>query len=212
MFKRRNKRNTLQIVAQGFYPRGGWGRAFSYVYHRLRRLPDPPHRIARGISAGVFVSFSPLFGFHFIYAALVAFLIRGNILAALLATFVGNPLTFPVIGAISLGFGRRLLGIDPAHGHHESVLAAFSNASSEIWRNIRAIFTADLTHWDSLAIFFQTVFWPYLVGGILPGLIAGMAAYGLSRPVIDAYQRRRLAKLKAKFQKKGRAVHTADSA
>lgn len=212
MFKRRDKRNTLQVVAEGFYPRGGWRRAFSYVYHRLRRLPDPPHRISRGIAAGVFVSFSPLFGFHFLYAALTAFIIRGNILAALLATFIGNPVTFPLIGAISLGFGRRLLGIDAAHGHGESVLEAFSKASGEIWRNIRAIFTPELTHWDNLIVFFQQVFWPYLIGGILPGIIAGMIAYGLSRPVIDAYQRRRLAKLKAKFQKKNRAVRTADSA
>ena len=44
------------------YPDGGWQRAGSYVWHRLRRLPDRPERIAKGIAAGVMVSFLPIFG------------------------------------------------------------------------------------------------------------------------------------------------------
>ena len=100
MFKRRETRSWLRAIAEFFYPRGGWRRAASYVGHRLRRLPDPPHRIARGIAAGVFVCFTPFFGLHFFMAAILAFLMQGNIVAALLATFFGNPLTFPFIAAI----------------------------------------------------------------------------------------------------------------
>ena len=66
VFKRRNPRTWLRTVAEVFYPRGGWRRAVSYVIHRLRRLPDPPHKIARGVAAGVFVCFTPFFGFHFV--------------------------------------------------------------------------------------------------------------------------------------------------
>jgi len=201
VFRRRNKLSTLRKIGEAFYPRGGWGRAISYVVHRLRRLPDPPHRISRGIAAGVFVSFSPLFGLHFIYAALVAFLIRGNILAALLSTFVGNPLTFPFMAVVSLKMGNALLNRDQ-DVESVGVLAAFSRASGELWRNFKAIFTSDVTQWDNLLQFFDRIFLPYFVGGFFPGIIAGMFAYGLSRPVIDAYQRRRIAKLGEKIKKK----------
>ena len=43
-------------------------------------------------------------------AALLAKLMRGNVIASLLATFVGNPLTFLPIAAISMQTGNFLLG------------------------------------------------------------------------------------------------------
>jgi hypothetical protein len=54
----------------------------SYVMHRLRRLPDPPHKIARGIAAGVFVSFTPS-SVPFHHRGLDRLAAGGNILAAL---------------------------------------------------------------------------------------------------------------------------------
>ena len=110
MFKRRDPKTWLRTFVEFIYPRGGWKRAASYVGHRLRRLPDPPHRIARGIAAGVFVCFTPYFGFHFFLAAGLAWVMQGNVVAALLATFFGNPLTFPIIAAISLELGQWMLG------------------------------------------------------------------------------------------------------
>ena len=121
MFKRRKPRSYSQLATEMIYPRGGWRRASQYVMHRIRRLPDQPQRIARGFAAGLFVSFTPFFGFHFMMAALVAWIIRGNIVAALLGTFVGNPLTFPFIAVLSVTLGRRMLDVEgtlqpPAEG------------------------------------------------------------------------------------------------
>ncbi len=110
VFKRRTPRGWVQTFIEFFYPRGGWYRAAQYVIHRVRRLPDAPHRIGRGVFAGVFISFTPLFGFHFIGAALIALAIRGNVLAALLATFIGNPLTTPIIAYTSVELGQFILG------------------------------------------------------------------------------------------------------
>ena len=50
-----------------------------------------------GVSAGVFISFLPIPGFHFLLAALVAWCLAGNVVASALGTAFGNPLTFPVI-------------------------------------------------------------------------------------------------------------------
>ena len=110
MFRRRERRGPLRIIAAAFYPPGGWRRALSYIAHRLRRLPDTPGRIARGAAAGVFVTFTPFFGLHFLAAAVVAWLVRGNIIAALLGTFVGNPFTFPIIAASAIELGAMILG------------------------------------------------------------------------------------------------------
>ena len=75
------------------------------------------------------------------------------------------------------------------------VFRAFSQASNQLWHNLTSIFTADVAHWDHLAVFFRGVFLPYLVGGILPGLLAALLGYFLSKPVIAAYQKRRLRKM-----------------
>lgn len=190
VFKRRNPRTWTQVIREFFYPNGGWMRAMTYVKHRLTRLPDPPHRIARGIFAGCLVSFPPLIGLQLLSAAALAFVIRGNILAALLATFLSNPVTTPFIAVVSMETGYRLLGID-ATLTPKMIGLAFADAGSEIWRNFLAIFTDAPTHWDRLGNFFSTVYWPYFIGSLLPGLVVSAICYYLSLPVIHAYQKRR---------------------
>ena len=204
VFKRRSKRSYAQVVAEWVYPRGGWRRAASYVWHRLRRLPDPPHKIARGVAAGVFVCFTPFFGFHFLLAALLALLMQGNVLAALLATFFGNPFTFPIIATLSIELGARMLGF--AHTLPlPAIVAEFSRASVELWFNLKALFTSDVARWASLSEFFRQVFLPYLVGGLIPGVVAAVLAYMVTRPVIEAYQASRIKRLKKRYEKRRRA-------
>jgi uncharacterized protein (DUF2062 family) len=190
VFRRRDSRPVLRAIGDFLWPRGGWRRAASYVMHRLRRLPDAPHRIARGIFAGIAVSFLPIFGLHFVAAALLAMLMRGNVIAALLATFAGNPLTFPFMGAAALKTGAWLLGA--AHDVPlAEVMPAFGDAAGQLWANARALFGPAKMHWDSLARFYDRVWLPYLVGGIPTGIAGGLAGYYLSLPLIGAYQKHR---------------------
>ena len=197
VFKRRDRRAIWQIVLDFFYPRGGWTRAFEYVKHRVRRLPDTPEKISRGIWAGVFICFTPLFGLHFVFGAIIARLLRGNILAALMATFFGNPLTFPPIGLLSISLGSWMLGLPPERNDHLG--QKFADASYDLWNNIVAISTPDRINWRGLQVFYDDVFFPYLVGGILPGLVTATIAYYLALPVISAYQKRRKKMLLAKL-------------
>lgn len=204
MFKRRIKRSYARLIADGIYPRGGWTRAVSYVLHRLRRLPDPPHKIARGVAAGVFVCFTPFFGFHFFLAAILSFVMQGNILAAIMATFFGNPITFPIIATLAVDLGSWMLGL-PGGMQLPGIVGAFSNASIEMWYNFTAMFTEEVTHWNRLDRFFQRVFLPYLVGGIVPGIVVGMIFYVITRPVIEAYQKGRIKRLKKRYEKRRQA-------
>jgi uncharacterized protein (DUF2062 family) len=201
VFKRRDKRSWGRVAAEALWPRGGWARAAHYMKHRLRRLPDAPHRIARGIFAGVFISFTPLFGFHFAGAAFLAWVMRGNILASLMATFVGNPITFPFIAAFGVEFGNYLLG-HPVVMSPLEIFADFGRASAEFSRNVTSLFTEDVAHWDRLHTFFFRVYLPYLLGGIAPGIVAGIAGYYISLPVIIAYQNRRKKKLRDRLLKR----------
>ncbi len=189
------------MFAEFFYPRGGWYRAAGYVIHRVRRLPDPPHRISRGIAAGVFVCFTPLFGLHFLSAAILAYVMRGNILAAILATFFGNPVTFPIIAEISITLGSRMLDM-PVDVHLPQVMSAFGRAMTGLWLNFRSLFSPDSADWAGMGHFYRVIFKPYLIGGLIPGIITASFFYALSRPIITAYQKRRIKKLKLHYEKR----------
>ena len=52
--------------------------------------------------------------------------------------------------------------------------------------------------WSSLATFYDEVFFPYLVGGIIPGVFVATFAYFLTVPIIHAYQKRRRGVFKAR--------------
>lgn len=210
MFKRRKRRSWSEAVAGVFFPPGGWRRTSRYIAYRLRRLPDAAHRIARGIACGVFVCFTPLYGLHFLMSAGLAWLIGGNVLAALLATFFGNPLTFPIIAALSVELGAWMLGRDPVP--LPQIVSSFSYASVEMWSNFGTIFTRETVEWRRLATFFDAVFWPYLVGGLLPGFVAAIIVYYVSYPLIHAYQRARMVRLQRKIARMRAAKDQADSA
>ena len=198
VFKRRDRRPIWRIVAGFLWPRGGWARAFEYVKHRLRRLPDTPEKISRGIWAGVFTTFTPFYGLHFVVAFLIARVMRGNILAALMATFFGNPLTYLPIAAVSLGTGHWILGTEPSDPV-AGLGAKFAGAGADLWHNFLAIFTTARTDWSQLAVFYNEVFFPYFVGGLIPGAMTATAVYYVSLPVISAYQNRRRKRLRAKL-------------
>ncbi|WP_425092765.1 DUF2062 domain-containing protein [Tropicimonas sp. S265A] len=200
VFKRRDKRPIWKIALESLWPRGGWGRAAYYIKHRVQRLPDAPHRIARGIFAGVFTAFTPFYGLHFVIAALIARAMGGNMFAALFGTFIGNPLTYIPIGVICLKVGHYILGTEFDENVDQSLVGKFNDAMADLWYNFHALFTDATADWSNLSRFNNEVFFPYLVGGILPGLVAATICYYLSLPVLQAYQKRRRGRLKKKLE------------
>ncbi|MEL0437785.1 DUF2062 domain-containing protein [Phycobacter sp. K97] len=200
VFRRRDRRPPLRAVADFFWPRGGWTRAFHYVKHRVRRLPDSPERIARGVWAGVFTTFTPFYGMHFVVAAIIARLMNGNILAALSSTFFGNPLTYVPIGVVSLQTGHWLLGTEFDQEVDKSLVGKFLAAGDDLKDNLFALYSDQPADWHGLHLFYDEVFYPYMVGGLIPGALTATVCYLISLPLIRAYQQRRRAKIKAKFE------------
>ena len=200
VFKRRDKPPLLSRLREMMLPQKGWHRGIEYLSHRVKRLPDTPHRIALGVACGVYVSFTPFFGLHFVLAAALAKLLRCNILASLIGTAFGNPVTFPFIASAALSVGRRILGYGVTGRDFGRVYDAFNQFFAGLWQSVLSLFGHGEAQWGRLTIFLRDVFWPYCVGGILPGLAAATACYFLCRPVIAAYQTRRRAKLLARIK------------
>lgn len=208
VFKRKTPRNMRQWLVELVYPAGGWRRAASYVIHRVRRIPDPPHRVARGVAAGIFVSFTPLFGFHLILAVVLALILRGNILAALLGTLFGNPFTLPLIATVSVEMGAWMRGLPDGMPLYR-IVADLSAAMFQLWHNILAMFTSEPTNWDRLGTLFDGVFLSYLVGGLVPGIVSGGIGYAVTHRIIEVYQKSRVKRLKARVAKRRAAADRA---
>ena len=212
VFKRRDRPPLLERIREVVYPRRGWRRGIEYVGHRVRRLPDTPHRIALGFSCGVFMSFTPLFGLHLVGSMALAWLVRGNVLAAAIGQVVGNPFTLPFIAWISMALGRRILGEGgPSGRSFERIDLALSAAADGLWHTALSWFGMGVSQWGKVMLVYSDVFLPYAIGGILPGLIASAAFYYLVRFIVVAYRARRRKRLEARIAR--RAAETeADAA
>jgi uncharacterized protein (DUF2062 family) len=89
----------------------------------------------------------------------------------MIGTFVNNFLTLVPISALCVGLGYWMLGMELREGFVEGLGHAFGEAGRDIWHNVWAIFGPETMEWGGLREFFRDVFWPYLVGGIVPGLV-----------------------------------------
>lgn len=211
VFRRRDQPSLLTRLRETVLPRGGWRRGLEYLGHRVRRLPDTPHRIALGFACGVFSSFTPFFGLHLLLAIALARAVRGNVLASLIGTIAGNPLTFPFIASLSLWLGRRVLGHGATGRDFSRLSDAFSQAADGIWSSLLSLVGLGHSHWAQLVPFFRDVLWPYFLGGLGPGLLAAAASYYLTRPLIAAYQLRRRAKMLARAHTRLQEKSVADA-
>lgn len=70
---------------------------------------SPPEVVAASFAIGVAISFTPLFGLHWIMALLIAVILKLNKVDILLGTLVVNPLTLPAVATVAIPIGRLLL-------------------------------------------------------------------------------------------------------
>jgi hypothetical protein len=204
IFKRRDKRLTFGRLKELLLPKKGWRRALDYFIHRVKRIPDTPHKIAIGIATGVFCSFTPFFGLHFFLAAFVAYIFKGNVVAALFGTFFGNPVTWPFIASFSVKLGQIILGHPVTN--FEIFLEHFVEASDATIQGVKSLFGYGESDWALLYSFFRELFLPYFIGGFVLGLIAALFTYFVFRPIIYAYKVTRKKKKYKKFNKNSKSL------
>lgn len=83
-----------------------------YHYLKILRIDDPPERIARGAAIGVLMGVLPTFGLGAFLAIGLAFVLKANKAAAVLGSFIVNPLTAPFFWTLSIVIGSLILGED----------------------------------------------------------------------------------------------------
>lgn len=116
-------------IQNAIWPKMGLWRYAKYLKTKVLRLSATPHAVAAGFASGAAVSIFPFIGLHFLLGFVVAFCVRGNMLAAALGTAVGNPLTFPVIFSVTYRLGDLTLG---AFGPNRREAARAEEQSAEI--------------------------------------------------------------------------------
>ena len=163
-----------------------------YVFLRLVRMRAAPQKVALGCAIGVFASVTPLFGLQMILAGMLATALRANLAAAMLGTFFGNPLTWPLIWAGTYTVGCLMLSIPgglniDALQHNVHLFAdAISRLSPEL------IYATGNILWQFV--------YPMLVGSLPVGLLAAAAFYYVSQRAASSYALRRAARLQAGLQ------------
>ena len=164
------------------WPRSGWRRAARYIVYRLGRLSGTPYTIAGGFACGAAISFTPFVGLHFILAAIWAWIVRANVVSALIGTAVGNPWTFPFIWVWIYKLGQWM-GADSLADEAETLdFAGFFGALLD------ALLRFDLGFLLETA---APIWVPMFIGSIPTTAVAWVAFYFPLKPMIAAYQRRR---------------------
>lgn len=185
MFLRRQKSSFISKVRDFFWPKCGFRRSFSYIFHRLARLPGTPYALAGGFACGAAISFTPFVGLHFFLGGVWAWVIRGNILSSAIGTAVGNPWTFPFIWVWIYETGKL---IDPFHHSNGSVEPDFTSLFSQMLdATLNFAVVAD-SGWP--------IFRSMLIGSVPTIIVTWFAFYWTLRPLIAKYQHNRIQRRK----------------
>lgn len=129
-------------------------------------LQESPQRTALAFSVGVFIAFSPTYGFHTLSALFCAWAFRLNFAALLLGNFINNPwTTVPILGG-TMWTGFLILGIP--------------DTPSFSWADLSA---------DSI---YETVFpylLPFAIGAFTLSFLGALISYPLVLFLVSRYRR-----------------------
>jgi len=154
------------------------------AWRSIVRLETTPHAVGLGLAMGVFVAFLPILGVQMLLAGMIAWVGRANVGAALLGTWAGNPITWPMMWVASYLIGISLLG------------EAGAMTVDELQRTLVRLRATppETVGWLTMIDGAKTMLWPILkplfAGGLVLGLIFGGALYFIGRRAAEAFRTR----------------------
>jgi uncharacterized protein len=132
----------------------------------LLQVEDSPTRVAAAFGLGVFIAFFPLLGIHTGMALVIAILLRLNRVAILVGCWINNPWTIAPMYSAGTLLGCVLLGVAPG-----------SPVAIDWSLKGRAFYSA-------LVATLRPLVWPFVVGNLVLGVVAGLAAFLLLRSLL----------------------------
>ena len=139
-------------------------------FSKLTKISDTPHSISLGFAIGVVMAFNPLIGFHIILALFFSWLFNANYFSSVLGTFIGTPITYPVMWLLSILVGGFFFDIGNVN------FSDFEKISFYSWEFFYLI---------------KPFFWAFIVGSTILGLISGFLSYFLTKKIVIFYRKRK---------------------
>ena len=137
-------------------------------YEKLISLQGRPRDLAFGLAIGVFIGVTPTSPFHTLLIVLLCFLLKKNITAAYLGSWlISNPLTIPFFYMTQYRLGKYMLG----NGYPSYLMKEYS-----------------------LLILFQRgweVILPLLIGGIIMAPFFAVPTYFITRNILRTVRKKR---------------------
>jgi hypothetical protein len=143
-------------------------RFFRFQYLRILRLKQSPHEIAMGLALGIFIGFMPIIPFQLATVIVLAFIFKASKLAAVIATWISNPVNMPLFYSMLYFVGRTVFPFMEApfpEGQDLSFLVLLESG------------------WHLLVVM--------VMGGMVLGIPGSIITYFASRKLVAGYQRRR---------------------
>ena len=132
----------------------------------LLQVEGSPARVAAAFGLGVFIAFFPLLGIHTGLALLLAIALRLNRVAILVGAWINNPWTLAPMYSAGTLLGCMLLGVTPQ-----------SPIDVDWHLKGRAFYAA-------LAETLRPLVWPFVIGNLVLGTVAGLVAFLLMRTIL----------------------------
>jgi uncharacterized protein (DUF2062 family) len=138
------------------------------LWYKLVTLKRSPRKIAAGFAVGIFLSYTPTFGFQTVLAIGCATLLRINPVSAVVGVYLTNVFTVAPIYALCYNLGSRLLGSVPLQNPEQ------------------------FKSWLTFLKLGPRVIGTEFLGGLLMGILTVAPAYFLALFGVIRYRRARL--------------------
>lgn len=175
-------------------------KTYLYTYRQTKKilgLNDSPHAIGLGVAIGIFVAFTPTAPFQMILAFSIAWICRSNKTAAVIPTWITNPITNPPIF-----FGQYLTG---------AYLFNYPLVDKETFA-IYSKLVMDLTLWSPVNLFHQIIHilkmtWhdvgqPLLIGSLIWSVVISIPFYFITHKIVLKRRQAKLYKMLLQESKK----------
>lgn len=174
----RHRKDWRQHLIEGLRPSMGYKATLRWVLLKLRREAADPHKVAWGAAIGMWINFIPIPGLGAASALVLAWLLRGSLMAAFIGQILGNPWTFPLIWWMNYAIGRVFIPVK------EDALGF-----NQLMENANLDFV--VSHWQQLA---TNVLPPLFMGGLILGTAVGGLTYALVYWEVRQFWKHRRAK------------------